>query len=505
MIYIDTNYAIFAKLSAICKSTGGTNKAQWEDVTGSTPLAIVEDCLLFTTTVSARFWLVDCRSSQASLDSTKYATELYEYIIRVPYMAKFVIFAKRRDINEANVRVFCMTDDREDKTLESQEHFTEVAKSRDVEVLDGQPLYLEFAGNLWPTILIKSNLANTDQLGLRFRPFRENRLAFVVRIKDIAQDPIGRVAFMEESLRQVAQLQKQLGQQRYKSKAICNLNILLPGMCVSHDEILGTPKRNSHLAMAKIGDLTLADIANELDDADDSLAGVHDAQETLEWVELAPKLGIPRDEVEFIQSSYEQNTLSQSENRNITPALIMLMHWYRLSSPMTRNQDLGRALLSIGRNDIARKLNFFIEPRKITRSTMELLREIELIPVKSSDNLYGVQQPYNGHADASATDGHTYTTGKLDRNLNIRSSSRSSNSQQRDGAQVRPRTKSESGGFGASNAYGGGYKSSAQATPITKRISNASLNQDHGHQEETIAANMSHPGGMEARVNTKGE
>jgi ankyrin len=29
-----------------------------------------------------------------------------------------------------------MTDDKEDKTLEHQEHFTEVAKSRDVEVSD---------------------------------------------------------------------------------------------------------------------------------------------------------------------------------------------------------------------------------------------------------------------------------------------------------------------------------------------------------------------------------
>jgi len=35
---------------------------------------------------------------------------------------------------EARLRVFCMTDDKEDKTLEHQEHFTEVAKSRDVEV-----------------------------------------------------------------------------------------------------------------------------------------------------------------------------------------------------------------------------------------------------------------------------------------------------------------------------------------------------------------------------------
>lgn len=44
------------------------------------------------------------------------------------------MFAKRVDILEARLRVFCMTDDKEDKTLEHQEHFTEVAKSRDVEV-----------------------------------------------------------------------------------------------------------------------------------------------------------------------------------------------------------------------------------------------------------------------------------------------------------------------------------------------------------------------------------
>jgi ankyrin len=47
---------------------------------------------------------------------------------------RFVVFAKRVDPLEARLRVFCMTDDKEDKTLEHQEHFTEVAKSRDVEV-----------------------------------------------------------------------------------------------------------------------------------------------------------------------------------------------------------------------------------------------------------------------------------------------------------------------------------------------------------------------------------
>lgn len=33
---------------------GGSSKAQWEDVTGSTPLTFVNDCVSFTTTVSAR-------------------------------------------------------------------------------------------------------------------------------------------------------------------------------------------------------------------------------------------------------------------------------------------------------------------------------------------------------------------------------------------------------------------------------------------------------------------
>lgn len=54
--------------------------------------------------------------------------------IHVPFMAKFVMFAKRVSTFETRVRVFCMTDDKEDKTLEHQEHFTEIAKSKDVEV-----------------------------------------------------------------------------------------------------------------------------------------------------------------------------------------------------------------------------------------------------------------------------------------------------------------------------------------------------------------------------------
>ena len=64
---------------------GGTTRAQWEDVTGSTPLTFVNECVNFTTTVSARFWLMDCRNIE---EATKMATELYREAIHAPFMAK---------------------------------------------------------------------------------------------------------------------------------------------------------------------------------------------------------------------------------------------------------------------------------------------------------------------------------------------------------------------------------------------------------------------------------
>ncbi|XP_039276092.1 ankyrin-3-like [Nilaparvata lugens] len=127
-------------LRLLCSITGGNSRAQWEDVTGSTPLTFVKDCVSFTTTVSARFWLMDCRNIA---NATNMASDLYKEANHVPFMAKFVVFAKRVDVMEARLRVFCMTDDKEDKTLEHQEHFTEVAKSRDVEV-SLYPIHYDF-------------------------------------------------------------------------------------------------------------------------------------------------------------------------------------------------------------------------------------------------------------------------------------------------------------------------------------------------------------------------
>ena len=128
-------------------------------------------------------------------------------------MAKFVVFAKRTDQLEAKLRVFCMTDDREDKTLEHQESFTEVAKSRDVEVLEDKLQYIELAGNLVP--ITKSG----EQLHLPFKAFRENRLPFSVRVKDQHADIVGRTLFMREP---------KIAKGEPPQQPICILNIVLP-------------------------------------------------------------------------------------------------------------------------------------------------------------------------------------------------------------------------------------------------------------------------------------
>lgn len=79
----------------------------------------------------SRFWLSDC---PRTAEAVNFATLLYRELTAVPYMAKFVIFAKMNDPREGRLRCYCMTDDKVDKTLEQHENFVEVARSRDIEV-----------------------------------------------------------------------------------------------------------------------------------------------------------------------------------------------------------------------------------------------------------------------------------------------------------------------------------------------------------------------------------
>lgn len=67
-----------------------------------------------------------------------------------------------------------------------------VAASNEIEVVDNRLTWLEAAGNLVP--VVKAD----DQLKLHFNAFRENRLAFPVRIKDPQLEPSGKLAFVRD-------------------------------------------------------------------------------------------------------------------------------------------------------------------------------------------------------------------------------------------------------------------------------------------------------------------
>ncbi|KAJ8982139.1 hypothetical protein NQ317_011285 [Molorchus minor] len=303
-------------LRLLCSITGGTTRAQWEDVTGSTPLTFVNDCVSFTTTVSARFWLMDCRNIG---DATKMATELYKEAIHVPFMAKFVVFAKRVDPLEARLRVFCMTDDKEDKTLEHQEHFTEVAKSKDVEVLEGKQQYVEFVGNLVP--IAKSG----EQLTFSFRAFRENRLPFSVRVKDQHAEAVSRCLFMREP---------KVPKGEPPQHPICILNIVLPDDIVTDTISLTDSDSLKKYTFSESFDYhrpdpRIADMSNLLGE---------------DWVPLANQLGLTTSEINVIKSEYPDSVAKQAQS--------MLRMWLSQSGNKAQTNTIENALRRIGREDI---------------------------------------------------------------------------------------------------------------------------------------------------------
>lgn len=89
------------------------------------------ELIIFLAPHCGRFWLADC---PRTAEAVTFANLLYRELTAVPYMAKFVVFAKMNEAREGRLRCYCMTDDKMDKTLELHENFTEVARSRDIEV-----------------------------------------------------------------------------------------------------------------------------------------------------------------------------------------------------------------------------------------------------------------------------------------------------------------------------------------------------------------------------------
>ncbi|KAM9550802.1 ankyrin-3 isoform 12-T12 [Guaruba guarouba] len=312
-------------LRLLCSITGGTSPAQWEDITGTTPLTFANDCASFTTNVSARFWLADCHQV---LETVGLATQLYRELICVPYMAKFVIFAKMNDPVESNLRCFCMTDDKVDKTLEQQENFEEVARSKDIEVLEGKPIYVDCYGNLAP--LTKGG----QQLVFNFYAFKENRLPFSIKVRDTSQEPCGRLSFLKEP-----KTTKGLPQ-----TAVCNLNITLP----AHKKMDKADRRQNFVSLAlrkRYSYLTEPGMSPQspCERTDIRMAIVADHL-GLSWTELARELNFSVDEINQIRVENPNSLIAQS--------FMLLKKWVTRDGKNATTDALTSVLTKINRIDI---------------------------------------------------------------------------------------------------------------------------------------------------------
>uniref|UniRef100_A0A8C5ERL4 Ankyrin-1 n=1 Tax=Gouania willdenowi TaxID=441366 RepID=A0A8C5ERL4_GOUWI len=313
-------------LRLLCSVIGGTAPAQWEDITGTTKLIYSNECASFTTNVSARFWLADC---PRTAEAVSFANLLYRELSAVPYMAKFVVFAKMNELREGRLRCYCMTDDKMDKTLEQHENFTEVARSRDIEVMEGMPLHLECSGNLVPV-----RKATQQARCFSFQAFRDNRLPVSVKVRDSSKDPSGFLSFLRKST-------------KYEDSqhVLCNLNITMPP-CIkvigSEDRrrtltplalrerysALNEPAMGEILAMERT-ELKMAVIAEQLG---------------LSWAELARELQLSVDDINKIRVENPNSLLEQSS------ALLNL--WATREGKRAKMESLYTALKSIDRMDI---------------------------------------------------------------------------------------------------------------------------------------------------------
>jgi len=49
--------AVDSSLRLLCSMTGGVEPSEWKDITGFSPMTLVDNCMSFTTDVSARYYV----------------------------------------------------------------------------------------------------------------------------------------------------------------------------------------------------------------------------------------------------------------------------------------------------------------------------------------------------------------------------------------------------------------------------------------------------------------
>ncbi|XP_062817498.1 ankyrin-1 isoform X2 [Anolis carolinensis] len=318
-------------LRLLCSVIGGTAPAQWEDITGTTKLVYANECANFTTNVSARFWLADC---PRTAEAVHFATLLYKDLAAVPYMAKFVVFAKMNDGREGRLRCYCMTDDKVDKTLEQHENFTEVARSRDIEVVEGMPLHTELSGNLVP---IKKA---AQQRSFLFQSFHENRLIIPVKVRDSSREASGSLSFLRKPMK-YEELQH----------VLCHLNITMPPCSKSS----GSEERRRTLTplalrerYSLLSDSTLGSVSSTEKDRTDMKMAVIAEHLGLSWAELARELQFGVDDINRIRVENPNSLLEQS--------MALLNLWTSRGGQSANMENLYTALRNIDRSEIINML-----------------------------------------------------------------------------------------------------------------------------------------------------
>ncbi|KAM4049869.1 ankyrin-2 isoform 27-T27 [Anomaloglossus baeobatrachus] len=346
-------------LRLLCSITGGTTPAQWEDITGTTPLTFVNECVSFTTNVSARFWLIDCRQIQ---ESVTFASQVYREIICVPYMAKFVVFAKSHDPIEARLRCFCMTDDKVDKTLEQQENFAEVARSRDVEVLEGKPIYVDCFGNLIP--LIKSGQHHI----FSFYAFKENRLPLFVKVRDTTQEPCGRLSFMKEPK----------SSRGLVHQAICNLNFTLP---------LYNKESESDQEYEDEGNLTSEkNFEEDQERTEQRLAHIADHL-GFSWTELARELDFTEEQIHQIRVENPNSLQDQSH--------ALLKYWLDRDGKHATDSSLNQCLTKINRMDIVHLMESYMKEPMLRHANRTYADIEQTITLDHSEGFSALQDEFS--------------------------------------------------------------------------------------------------------------
>lgn len=290
----------------------------------------------------------------------------------------------------------------------------QVAKSRDVEILEGRPVYLEFGGNIIPV------LKSGEQLTMAFNAFRENRLTFTVKVRGnvstaddtaAAADPhdsllamangggnggcsLGRISFMNEP--KVAKGEPPL-------QPLCTLSIALPErvvpMATDYDYDLGgssgglggagglggsvssmsSPKpvlraavtRTQPSATVTAVATTAGLVATTTAAATPSaapLAGpaddIHKADIRLsdicgllgvDWPRLAVELEVPANDVRTIAAEFGGEGSAHQ-------AMVMLRLWLRMKAHRATGNQLEQALHAIGRSDVVERCIFNLAP-----------------------------------------------------------------------------------------------------------------------------------------------